>query len=42
MYRRVQAAGFAPGTEPADAPRGERFFRVGDPDGREPGSARPP
>lgn len=41
MYRRVRAAGFATETEPADAPWGERYFHVRDPDGHELSFARP-
>jgi catechol 2,3-dioxygenase-like lactoylglutathione lyase family enzyme len=40
-YDRVRAAGYAPGTEPADAPWGERYFHVRDPDGHEVSIARP-
>ena len=41
MYRRVKAAGCEPVSEPADAPWGERFFHVHDPDGHELSFARP-
>lgn len=41
MHRRVRAAGFDPATEPADAPWGERYFHVHDPDGHELSFARP-
>jgi catechol 2,3-dioxygenase-like lactoylglutathione lyase family enzyme len=40
-YRAALAAGFAPSTEPADAPWGERYFHVTDPDGHELSFARP-
>ena len=41
MYDRALAAGVAPGTEPADAAWGERYFHVRDPDGHELSFARP-
>jgi catechol 2,3-dioxygenase-like lactoylglutathione lyase family enzyme len=41
MYRRALAAGHAPSTEPADAPWGERYFHLSDPDGHELSFARP-
>jgi catechol 2,3-dioxygenase-like lactoylglutathione lyase family enzyme len=41
MYRRAVAAGFDPETSPADAPWGERYFHVHDPDGHELSFARP-
>lgn len=41
MHGRVVAAGFAPSGEPADAPWGERYFHVLDPDGHELSFARP-
>lgn len=41
MYRRVQAARYPCETAPADAPWGERFFHVRDPDGHELSFARP-
>lgn len=41
MYRRVLEAGYRPETMPADAPWGERYFHVRDPDGHELSFARP-
>lgn len=41
MHARVVAAGFSPSTGPADAPWGERYFHVHDPDGHELSFARP-
>jgi catechol 2,3-dioxygenase-like lactoylglutathione lyase family enzyme len=41
MYQRVLEAGFVPNTLPADAPWGERFFHLHDPDGHEMSFARP-
>jgi catechol 2,3-dioxygenase-like lactoylglutathione lyase family enzyme len=41
MYRRAQAAGFDPEVAPADAPWGERYFHLRDPDGHELSFARP-
>jgi catechol 2,3-dioxygenase-like lactoylglutathione lyase family enzyme len=41
MYRRAVAAGFDPETAPADAPWGERYFHIHDPDGHELSFARP-
>jgi len=41
MYRRVRAAGMTTDTQPADAPWGERYFHVRDPDGHELSFARP-
>lgn len=41
MHGRVVAAGFTPSTAPADAPWGERYFHVTDPDGHELSFARP-
>jgi catechol 2,3-dioxygenase-like lactoylglutathione lyase family enzyme len=35
MYARLVAAGYRPATEPSDAPWGERYFHIGDPDGHE-------
>lgn len=40
IYQRCLAAGIAPETEPADAPWGERYFHVRDPDGHELSFAR--
>lgn len=41
MYERAIAAGLTPATEPADAPWGERFFHIRDPDGHELSFVRP-
>ena len=41
MFERAVAAGFVPETEPADAPWGERYFHIRDPDGHELSFARP-
>jgi catechol 2,3-dioxygenase-like lactoylglutathione lyase family enzyme len=41
MYRRALAAGFDPETSPTDAPWGERYFHIRDPDGHELSFARP-
>ena len=41
VHARVLAAGATPSTEPADAPWGERYFHVDDPDGHELSFARP-
>jgi predicted enzyme related to lactoylglutathione lyase len=41
MYARVLAAGYQPSAAPADAPWGERYFHVRDPDGNELSFARP-
>ena len=41
VYRRARAAGLAPSTTPADAPWGERYFHLTDPDGHELSFARP-
>ncbi len=41
MYVRVVAAGLAPDMAPADAPWGERYFHITDPDGHELSFARP-
>lgn len=41
MYRRVVEAGFRPEAAPADAPWGERYFHLRDPDGHELSFARP-
>jgi catechol 2,3-dioxygenase-like lactoylglutathione lyase family enzyme len=41
MHGRVLAAGGRPDAEPADAPWGERYFHVRDPDGHELSLARP-
>jgi catechol 2,3-dioxygenase-like lactoylglutathione lyase family enzyme len=41
MHRRALAAGFDPETAPADAPWGERYFHIRDPDGHELSFAHP-
>ena len=41
LYARAVAAGLEPDTAPADAPWGERFFHLTDPDGHELSFARP-
>ncbi len=41
MYERVVAAGVRPLTDPWDAPWGERYFHVRDPDGHELSFAKP-
>jgi catechol 2,3-dioxygenase-like lactoylglutathione lyase family enzyme len=41
MYRLALACGFAPHAPPADAPWGERYFHISDPDGHELSFARP-
>lgn len=41
LYNRLTAAGLSPTTEPADAPWGERYFHINDPDGHELSFARP-
>lgn len=41
MYRRVLALGLTPMMAPRDAPWGERFFHVRDPEGHELSFARP-
>jgi catechol 2,3-dioxygenase-like lactoylglutathione lyase family enzyme len=41
MYEAVMAAGGQPEAPPADAPWGERYFHVRDPDGHELSFARP-
>jgi len=41
MYERVVAAGYQPEMEPGDAPWGERYFHVRDPDGHELSFAMP-
>jgi catechol 2,3-dioxygenase-like lactoylglutathione lyase family enzyme len=41
MYRRAFAAGFEAETSPTDAPWGERYFHIHDPDGHELSFARP-
>lgn len=41
MYERARTAGWAPAATPADAPWGERYFHLRDPDGHELSFARP-
>lgn len=41
MHRRALDAGFTTETAPADAPWGERYFHIRDPDGHELSFARP-
>lgn len=41
MYRRALQAGLVPHAPPADAPWGERYFHLTDPDGHELSLARP-
>lgn len=41
MYARAAAAGLRPTMPPADAPWGERYFHIDDPDGHEVSFARP-
>ena len=41
MHDRARAAGHSPATTPADAPWGERYFHIHDPDGHELSFARP-
>lgn len=41
MFERVRGAGGEPEAPPADAPWGERYFHVRDPDGHELSFARP-
>lgn len=41
VYRTAVAAGRMPSTEPADAPWGERYFHLSDPEGHELSFARP-
>lgn len=41
MYRRALEARFAPESAPTDAPWGERYFHIRDPDGHELSFARP-
>ena len=41
VYRRAVVAGLAPVTPPTDAPWGERYFHLRDPDGHELSFARP-
>ena len=41
LYRKALAAGLKPSLEPSDAPWGERYFHLTDPDGHELSFARP-
>ncbi|WP_027802116.1 VOC family protein [Paraburkholderia dilworthii] len=41
IYRKALAAGFQPSLEPSDAPWGERYFHITDPDGHELSFAKP-
>lgn len=41
VHARALAAGFSPTMPPADAPWGERYFHIDDPDGHEISVARP-
>jgi catechol 2,3-dioxygenase-like lactoylglutathione lyase family enzyme len=41
MYQRALAAGLQPGFAPSDAPWGERYFHITDPDGHELSFAKP-
>lgn len=41
MYHRALSLGFAPAFAPRDAPWGERYFHIGDPEGHEISFARP-
>jgi catechol 2,3-dioxygenase-like lactoylglutathione lyase family enzyme len=41
MHRRLVDAGLTPTTAPEDAPWGERYFHINDPDGHELSFARP-
>jgi catechol 2,3-dioxygenase-like lactoylglutathione lyase family enzyme len=41
LYRKALAAGLKPSLEPSDAPWGERYFHITDPDGHEISFARP-
>ncbi|SDR38926.1 Glyoxalase/Bleomycin resistance protein/Dioxygenase superfamily protein [Paraburkholderia fungorum] len=41
LYRKALAAGLKPSLEPSDAPWGERYFHLTDPDGHEISFARP-
>ena|SRR5690349_4420925 len=41
LYRRALEAGLSPTTAPSDAPWGERYFHIRDPDGHELSLARP-
>lgn len=41
LYRKALAAGLTPSFEPSDAPWGERYFHITDPDGHEISFAKP-
>jgi catechol 2,3-dioxygenase-like lactoylglutathione lyase family enzyme len=41
VYRRALDAGYSPDMEPSDAPWGERYFHIHDPDGHELSFAKP-
>lgn len=41
VYAQAQAAGLSPDAPPADAPWGERYFHISDPDGHELSFAAP-
>lgn len=41
VHDRAVAAGYAPSMAPSDAPWGERYFHIDDPDGHEVSFARP-
>ena len=41
IYRKALAAGLAPSFAPSDAPWGERYFHLTDPDGHELSFAKP-
>ncbi|MEN3293076.1 MAG: hypothetical protein V7642_2329 [Burkholderiales bacterium] len=41
IYRKALAAGLVPSFAPSDAPWGERYFHIADPDGHELSFARP-
>ena len=41
IHDRAVAAGYAPSMAPSDAPWGERYFHIDDPDGHEVSFARP-
>ena len=41
LYQRLVNAGLTPSTVPRDAPWGERYFHISDPDGHELSFARP-
>ncbi len=41
IYERATAAGLTPTMAPSDAPWGERYFHISDPDGHEVSLARP-